>query len=134
MGLGFLEKQIKIFEFLGVPDIWDELSVNELKGYINEFNDVPKMEFDYIKEVEIDGYTYRAFEGEEFVLTAKDLSYLEKKLKPNEVDVAYMLAVLFKRTDLSKTEHYSEAHIKQKAKLFENQPAEMSIKYMAIGS
>jgi hypothetical protein len=130
-GYSFVEKQTKIFEYLGVPDIWDEVSVKELKGYIDEFNEVPKVEFEYTKEIEIDGYTYRSYEGEDFELTAKDLSIIEKKIKPSESDVSYLMAVIFKRTDLSKNEHYTEAHLKQKAKLFEDQPAEMCIKFLS---
>jgi hypothetical protein len=41
-----------------------------------------------------------------------------------------MLAVLFKRDDLSKTEHYTDAHIKHKAKLIQELKAELVVPYL----
>ena len=41
-----------------------------------------------------------------------------------------MLAVLFKRTDLTKNEHYTEAHIKHKAKIIRELPAEVAVPYL----
>ena len=40
-----------------------------------------------------------------------------------------MMAILFKRTDLSTTEHYADAHIKYKAKLFKKQPAHLVVPF-----
>jgi len=131
MGLAFVDKQIKIFECLGCPDVWDEVSAKELKEFITAFNDVPKVDFEFTKEVEIDGYKYVAFTGEEFELSAKDLALIEKKIKNGESDIAYIMAVIFKREDLDKKEHYAEAHIKQKAKLFSKQPAQIAVRYIA---
>jgi hypothetical protein len=39
------------------------------------------------------------------------------------------MSVLFKRNDLTKAEHYADAHIKQKAKLFSSLSAELAIPY-----
>ena len=130
LGLNYVERQIKIFEYLGVPDIWDELTAKELKEFVRAFNDVPKREFDWVQSVEIDGYTYTAFTGEEFDLTVKDISLIEKKITKEGTDIPYIMAVLFKREDLDKKEHYAEAHIKQKAKLFAKQPAEICVNYI----
>lgn len=130
LGLSMIDKHLKTFEYLGCPDIWDDVTAKELKEIITAFNDVPKKEFDWVSKVEIDGYTYTAFE-DEFVLSAKDLSLIEKKIKKGESDIAYIMAVVFKRDDLSKQEHYAEAHLKQKAKLFSQQPAEISVRYLS---
>lgn len=130
LGLSYVERQIKIFEYLGVPDIWDDITAKELKELIKTFNDVPKKEFDWFKSLEIDGYTYTAFEGDEFELSAKDLALIEKNITKSGTDIPYIMAVIFKRTDLSKQEHYAEAHIKQKAKLFAKQPAEICVQYI----
>jgi hypothetical protein len=40
------------------------------------------------------------------------------------------MALLFKRSDLSKTEHYDNAHLKHKSKLFRLQAAEIAIPYL----
>jgi hypothetical protein len=41
-----------------------------------------------------------------------------------------MLAIMFKREDLTPTEHYADAHIKQKAKLIRKLNANISIPYI----
>lgn len=130
MGLSYVEKQIKVFEALGVPDIWDEVTAKELKEFIKVFNEVPKRDFEFVKEVEIDGYVYRAYDGDEFELSAKDLGLIEKRTTKAGSDIPYIMAVIFKRTDLDKQEHYAEAHIKHKAKLFAEQPAEICVRYI----
>jgi hypothetical protein len=44
--------------------------------------------------------------------------------------ISELLAVLFKRTDLTKVEHYSDAHIKLKAKLIREMKAELAVPYL----
>jgi len=44
--------------------------------------------------------------------------------------MAYMLAVIFKREDLTKTEHYDNAHLKLKEKLFSKLPAAVAVPYV----
>jgi hypothetical protein len=41
-----------------------------------------------------------------------------------------VLAVLFKRTDLTKNEHYTDAHIKLKSKIIRELPAEVAVPYL----
>jgi hypothetical protein len=41
-----------------------------------------------------------------------------------------MLAILFKRTDLTKAEHYADAHIKLKAKIIRELKAEIAVPYL----
>jgi hypothetical protein len=42
------------------------------------------------------------------------------------------MALMFKRTDLSNTEHYDAAHLKHKAKLFSKLKADISIPYLTF--
>ena len=55
---------------------------------------------------------------------------IEKQVSahPNKY-ISHLMAVWFKRSDLTKTEHYTDAHIKQKAKLFSQLSAELAIPY-----
>jgi hypothetical protein len=39
---------------------------------------------------------------------------------------------MFKRTDLSQVEHYTEAHLKHKAKLFKQLKAEIAVPYLVF--
>jgi hypothetical protein len=50
--------------------------------------------------------------------------------KENKNSVSDIMALMFKRTDLSNTEHYDSAHLKHKSKLFKTQPADISIPYL----
>ena len=43
---------------------------------------------------------------------------------------AQTLAILFKRTDLTRTEHYAPAHLKLKVNLFKKQYAEIAFPYI----
>lgn len=131
LGLDYVEKQIKLFKYLGVPEeVLDGLTIPELRKAVQEFNDVPRKEYPFVQDFEINGYTYRAYEGDDFILKAKDFSLIEKKIKKQESYISYLMAVVFKRTDLSKTEHYESAHLKQKEKLFKGLPAATSVPYL----
>jgi len=131
LGLDYVEKQLKLFSFLGVPEeVLDALTIPELKEAVKEFNDVPNKKYPFVQELEIDGYIYKAYEGEDFIINAKDFSLIEKKIKKQESYISYLMAVIFKRTDLTKTEHYESAHLKLKEKLFRKLPAATSVAYL----
>jgi hypothetical protein len=119
--LDYVDKYLKIFEILNVPEeIVDDIDTDQLVTIIKDFNKL-QPENNLIKSFELDGYEYVAYDGDDFKLKIKDLALIEnyvKKsghLKPTEV-----IAILFKRNDLSKTEHYTPAHIKYKIELFKN--------------
>lgn len=123
-----IEKQIKVFEIVGVEeDEWDDFKYFVEKT--KEFNTDNYDKKDPIGEIEIDGFTYKA----EFKLSVKDTKLIEKMIvKENKHSVSDIMALMFKRTDLSNTEHYDTAHLKHKAKLFRTQPAEIAIPYITF--
>ena len=123
-----IEKQIKVFEIVGVEeDEWDDFKYFVEKT--KEFNTDNYDKKDPISEIEIDGFTYKA----EFKLSVKDTKLIEKMIvKENKHSVSDIMALMFKRTDLSNVEHYDTAHLKHKAKLFRTQPAEIAIPYITF--
>lgn len=123
-----IEKQIKVFEIVGVEeDEWDDFKYFVEKT--KEFNTDNYDKKDPIGEIEIDGFTYKA----EFKLSVKDTKLIEKMIvKENKHSVSDIMALMFKRTDLSNVEHYDSAHLKHKAKLFRTQPAEIAIPYITF--
>ena len=123
-----IEKQIKVFEVVGIEeDEWDDF--NYFVEKTKEFNTDNYEKKDPIGEIEIDGYTYKA----ELKLSVKDTKLIEKMiLKENKHSVSDIMALMFKRTDLSNVEHYDSAHLKHKAKLFRLQAAEISIPYITF--
>lgn len=131
VGLSTIDKYVGILAELGVPEeVLDEMLIQDFKQVVKDFNDVEHKEFETIKEIELNGYIYKAFE-DEFKLSVKDLKMIEKRLQEGKGDyMAYTLAVIFKRTDLTKAEHYAPAHIKQKEKLFKSLPAYYCVYYI----
>ena len=128
--LDAIDKHLQVFEFLGVPAIkWDDVEIEEFKEIVRAFNDVigkPEL----VNTLEIDGYTYVAFE-DKFKLSVKDTKHIEKIMASKHKGyISELLAVLFKRTDLTKVEHYSDAHIKLKAKLIRELKAELAVPYL----
>lgn len=131
-----IEAYMDVFSILGVPqEIIDELDYDEFVSVINSFEfTAPKLE--YRQSFELDGYTYVSYTGEEFKLKVKDMSLCEKYVVQNpEAYIGEMMAILFKRNDLTKNEHYENIHIKHKAKLFrEHVTADIALPFIAMFS
>jgi hypothetical protein len=124
-----LEKHYKVFEYLGVTE--DEMDVDfELfLENVKLFNKDNYTKADPIEEIEIEGYTYKA----EMKLSVKDSRIVEKIIKKeNKEYISDIMALMFKRTDLSNSEHYDPAHLKHKAKLFSKLKADISIPYLTF--
>ena len=128
--LDAIDKHLQVFEFLGVPTIeWDNVEIEEFKEIVRNFNDIQSKP-ELVNTLEIDGYTYTAFE-DKFKLSVKDTKHIEKIMHSKHKGyISELLAVLFKRTDLTKVEHYSDAHIKLKAKLIRELKAELAVPYL----
>jgi hypothetical protein len=121
-----IEKQIKVFEVVGIDEEeWDDF--NYFVEKTKEFNTDNYEAKDAIEEIDIDGFTYKA----EMKLSVKDTKLIEKMIvKENKHSVSDIMSLMFKRTDLSNTEHYDSAHLKHKSKLFRTQAAEIAIPYL----
>ena len=128
--LDAIDKHLQVFEFLGVPTIkWDDVEIEEFKEIVRAFNNVTGTP-ELVNTLELDGYTYVAFD-DKFKLSVKDTKHIEKIMSSKHKGyISEMLAVLFKRTDLTKAEHYSDAHIKLKAKMIRELKAELAVPYL----
>jgi hypothetical protein len=128
--LDAIEKHIEVFELLGIPEAdWEDVSIEDFKESVRLFNDLTGKP-EIVNQIEIEGYTYIAFE-DHFKLSVKDTKHIEKIMHSKHKGyISELLAVLFKRTDLTKAEHYADAHIKQKAKLIRELKAEIAVPYL----
>jgi len=128
---------IKVFTELGIPEeVIDSMDYDDFEKVITQLNLSDVLEKEYKQEIVIDGYTYVSYTGDDFKLKVKDMSLIEIFVKnnPNKY-IGELLAVLFKRTDLSKVEHYDKEHLKHKAKLFrENVTADIAIPFIVYFS
>lgn len=127
-----IERYIKIFEYFGVKESeWEEHDV-ELSDFIEkvrEFNSNNYEKKDAVESIEVEGYTYQA----QMKLSVKDTKMIEKIIgRKSHNWISDLLALMFKRTDLSNTEHYTEAHLKHKAKLFKQLKAEIAVPYLVF--
>lgn len=126
-----VEYYLIMFEKLGLSkELCDRIDYKALSKIIFDWK--KEMVFEKgakpIKTITKDGYDYSCYEGDEFFITAKDYSLIEKYIKQNPFNYSsYMMAILYKRTDLTKVEHYDAAHIKLKAKLFEDMTLDESL-------
>jgi hypothetical protein len=124
-----LEKHCKVFEYLGITEEEMDVDFDLFLENVKEFNNNNYDKKDPVEEIEIDGYTYRA----EMKLSVKDSRIVEKIVKKdNKEYISDIMALMFKRTDLSNTEHYDPAHLKHKAKLFSKLKADISIPYLTF--
>lgn len=129
----YFENWLKVINELGLP-----------KEAINKIDDDVLLKFiesldfssgdNFIKEFEYDGYIYRAYDDDKFILGAMDLSEIEKVIKSNKDNHAqYIMAILFKREDLGYKEHYDKGHIDYKARIFyKNMTADVAIPYIWV--
>lgn len=125
------ERWANLFIYLGVPDeVVYDFEFTEFVERIKEFSETKiKPSTEFCKTIELDGYTYQSHE-EELKVSVRDMKLIEKQVSNNpNTYISYLMSVLFKRTDLTKAEHFTDAHLKQKAKLFGNLSAELAIPY-----
>jgi hypothetical protein len=126
--LDTIEKWIEKFIYLGVTEkAFDNMQLDEFANYIKEFNKSEVPNTSKVTELVIDKYTYQANEE----IGVKDLGMIEKIYRSQDQNfTAQTLAILFKRTDLSRTEHYAPAHLKLKVSLMKKQNAEVAFPYI----
>ena len=124
-----LEKHCKVFEYLGITEDEMDVDFDLFLENVRLFNKDNYTKKDTVEEIEIEGYTYRA----EMKLSVKDSRIVEKIVKKdNKEYISDIMALMFKRTDLSNTEHYDPAHLKHKSKLFSKLKADISIPYLTF--
>ena len=124
-----LEKHCKVFEYLGITEEEMDVDFEVFLENVKEFNKDNFTKKDTVEEIELEGYTYKA----DMKLSVKDSRIVEKIVKKdNKYYVSDIMALMFKRTDLSNTEHYDPAHLKHKAKLFSKLKADISIPYLTF--
>ena len=127
-----IDRYIKIFEYFGVKESeWDDndVDLSEFIDKVKEFNSSKYEKKDAVESIELEGYTYEA----KMKISVKDTKMIEKIIgRKSNNWISDLLALMFKRTDLSNTEHYSEAHLKYKSKLFKQLKAEIAIPYLVF--
>jgi len=124
-----IEKHLKVFEYLGIPEKdFQDTDIDTFIEMVKEFNAFgSKDDLVQVTEFELEGYKYVG----EYKLSVRDTKLIEKCVILKAPGyIAEITAIMFKREDLSNTEHYAEAHLKHKAKLFKELKANVAIPYL----
>jgi hypothetical protein len=119
-----------MFKYLGIKEeLWDDYPFSEFIKLVQEFNLDSYTPNEAQATIELEGFNYEA----QLKLSVKETKLIEKivNTKPNHY-ISDILAIMFKRTDLSNTEHFTDAHLKHKAKLFRTQKAELCVPYIVF--
>lgn len=125
-----IEKYVEMFKYLGIDEkLWDDYPFSDFIKLVQDFNLDSYTPQEPVTSIELEGYTYTA----EMRLSVKETKLIEKIVngKPNNY-ISDILAIMFKRTDLGNTEHFTDAHLKLKSKLFRDQKAELCIPYIVF--
>lgn len=109
-------------EILGMdPKVLDIIDSKTLLRFVVEQEQDFKFDPEKIRvkrEIEIDGFKYTSFEGKKFEINGREFAKIDKKMKSGSNWMPYALAIIYKRNDLTMTEHQDETHIKHKEQLF----------------
>jgi len=128
------ERWANLLIYLGVPEseVYD-LEFSEFVEYIKIFSDTKvKPSNEFCKVIELDGYTYTSHE-DELKISVREMKMIEKQVSNHPHNyISYLMSVLFKRNDLTKAEHYADAHIKHKAKIIRELKAEVAVPYLVV--
>ena len=126
--LDAVDKHLQIFASLGIAESeFHDVDVADFIEYTNQFNTIPEVDYPTISQIELAGYSYTA----EMKLTVRDTKLIEKiAINKPKGYISDVLAIFFKRDDLTSTEHYAEAHLKLKAKLIKELKANVAIPYL----
>ena len=126
--LDAVDKHLQIFGSLGLEEsLFHDVDVADFIEFTNQFNNIPEIDYPTISQIELAGYSYTA----EMKLTVRDTKLIEKiAINKPKGYISDVLAIFFKRDDLTSTEHYAEAHLKLKAKLIKELKANVAIPYL----
>jgi hypothetical protein len=125
-----IEKYMNVFKFLGIEEkMWDDYPFSQFIELVKEFNLNSYTPGEAQLEIELDGYQYKA----ELRLSVKETKLIEKIINHKPYNyISDILAVMFKRVDLSNVEHFDDAHLKHKAKLLRTQKAEFCVPFIVF--
>jgi hypothetical protein len=114
-----ISSYFEMFELLGVPNsILDNLTQKEFIEMVKSYNDyeIPNT---VVQELEINGRKYSSYIGKEFEFKARDISLIEQaQAKADNRFPSWIMAILYKDSELGRNEHFDWNHIKHKANLF----------------
>lgn len=112
------EKWLKVVELLGDKGLAEVIDEDGLLKII-EHTDITNIQNEVQEVINVKGREYATNVNDgKIKLSGKDLAMIERYAKKGGDWAAYAFAVCYKDTELTNTEHYTDAHIKHKANIF----------------
>ena len=112
------EKWLDAIDILGDEGLSDVITEDGVLAIIKE-TAITNIENEVPETVTVNGREYvTKLKDGKLSLSGKDLSAIERAAKKGGDWGCLAIAICYKDTELSNTEHYTEAHIKHKANLF----------------
>lgn len=117
-----VEKYIEILLILGVTNNEIEtLSIDDLNKFIRGFLK-SHIKMGISQKIEIEGEVFKAYEGEKYDISVKDLWQIEKHVKKNKTLSLLKSCAIIYKSQTSITPPYDEEEIERKSQIFGNQP------------
>ena len=128
--LGGSERMLVAFNKLGISE--EEIDLMTKEQFIENSIELKKSEYnDELPpaEIEVKGRKYIANIDEDLIISARDVIAIERLAKHSAGRFpSSVMAVIYKDAELTKNEHFTDAHIKHKASLFRDEfPAKYAI-------
>lgn len=114
------DRNVAILKAYRVPDeVINELDIVEMAELTREFIQYTGEEYGAVEQVEVKGIIYRAtVVNDDFKLKPDAMKILEKAVRQKKHVVSTVAALVFLKDGLTDKEHFVEAHVEVKRKLF----------------
>lgn len=115
-------RYLKVLEYLGCPkEIVDLVTIDDLIEFVQNFCKETFEKSEVPRSMVIEGAVYKIYDGEEFIMGAKDLAQIEKSVKKEgALNIIKALSIILKREGV--VSHYEEEHLKNKEEILSKQP------------
>jgi len=113
----YIGKWLQVLEILGCKAMLEDMTAKQFTDAVKEVNIEIKQEI--VEEIEVNNRVYSCSVTDGVLdVSARDLSKIEKLASKGGAWCHKAFAVVYKDLDLTNNEHYDDAHIDYKAKLF----------------
>lgn len=116
----YIEKWMGVISILGSKELVEVISINKFTELVNQINfgDVQSV---IAPQIEVNNRIYKInLEDGKMELSAKDVAKIEKIARSGSSWGVKAFAFMYRDELLTTTEHFDDAHISHKAKLFED--------------
>jgi hypothetical protein len=114
----FTEKWLDVLSILGSKELVEVITISKFTEAVQSVT-ITNIQNEIQPRIEVNGRVYECpIEEGQLDITAKDLSKIEKMAVKGGAWGHKAFALIYKDVELTDTEHYTDAHIEHKAKLF----------------